>query len=121
MGGQNIKLLKTMKRVEKRLLESFLKKMKVKFVVCAHCLNIRAFFANMLSQCCHVTVCNYCLKKYILRRWRKDVWRFSSKVVNYDARSSSIEHQRYKEECTAFYDVAKVASKNEESHKNIMG
>ncbi|KAH9727253.1 protein FAR1-RELATED SEQUENCE [Citrus sinensis] len=61
-------------------------------------------------------------EKYILRRWRKDVWRFSSKVkVSYDARSSSIEHQRYREECTAFYDVAEVASKNEESHKNIMG
>ncbi|KAH9653775.1 protein FAR1-RELATED SEQUENCE [Citrus sinensis] len=61
-------------------------------------------------------------EKYILRRWRKDVRRFSSKVkVSYDARSSSIEHQRYREECTAFYDVAEVASKNEESHKNIMG
>ncbi|XP_024038289.1 protein FAR1-RELATED SEQUENCE 1-like [Citrus clementina] len=61
-------------------------------------------------------------KKYILRRWRKDVRRFSSKVkVSYDARSSSIEHQRYKEECTIFYDVAEVASKNEESHRNIMG
>ncbi|KAH9745082.1 protein FAR1-RELATED SEQUENCE [Citrus sinensis] len=61
-------------------------------------------------------------EKYILRRWRKDVRRFSSKVkVIYDARSSSIEHQRYKKECTIFYDVAEVASKNEESHKNIMG
>ncbi|KAH9770356.1 protein FAR1-RELATED SEQUENCE [Citrus sinensis] len=61
-------------------------------------------------------------EKYILRRWRKDVRRFSSKVkVSYDARSLSIEHQRYREECTAFYDVAEVASKNEESHKNIMG
>ncbi|XP_052289369.1 protein FAR1-RELATED SEQUENCE 1-like [Citrus sinensis] len=61
-------------------------------------------------------------EKYILRRWRKEVRRFYSKVkVSYDARSSSIEHQRYKEECTAFYDVAEVASKNEESHKNIMG
>ncbi|KAH9726548.1 protein FAR1-RELATED SEQUENCE [Citrus sinensis] len=61
-------------------------------------------------------------EKYILRRWRKDVRRFYSKVkVSYDARSSSIEHQRYREECTAFYDVAEVASKNEESHKNIMG
>ncbi|KAH9795178.1 protein FAR1-RELATED SEQUENCE [Citrus sinensis] len=61
-------------------------------------------------------------KKYILRRLRKDVRRFSSKVkVSYAARSSSIKHQRYKEECIAFYDVAEVASKNEESHKNIMG
>ncbi|KAH9768887.1 protein FAR1-RELATED SEQUENCE [Citrus sinensis] len=61
-------------------------------------------------------------EKYIVRRWRKDVRRFSSKVkVSYNARSSSIEHQRYKEECTTFYDVAEVASKNEESHKNIMG
>ena len=61
-------------------------------------------------------------EKYILRRWRKDVRRFSSKVkVSYNARSSSIEHQRYKEECTAFYDVAEIASKNKESHKNTMG
>ena len=38
--------------------------------------------------------------------------RFYSKVkVSYDARSSSI----------AFYDVAEVVSKNEESHKNIVG
>ena len=57
-----MKLLKTMKRVEKRLLKSFLKKMKVKFVVCVQCLNIRGFYANTLSQCCHVTMCNYCLK-----------------------------------------------------------
>ncbi|KAH9760448.1 protein FAR1-RELATED SEQUENCE [Citrus sinensis] len=61
-------------------------------------------------------------EKYILRRWRKDVRRFYSKVkVSYDSRNSSIEHQQYIEECTAFYDVAEVASKNEESHKNIMG
>ncbi|XP_024035512.1 protein FAR1-RELATED SEQUENCE 1-like [Citrus sinensis] len=61
-------------------------------------------------------------EKYVIQRWRKDVRRFYSKVkVNYDARSSSIEHQRYKEECTAFYDVAEVASKNKESYKNIMG
>ena len=61
-------------------------------------------------------------ENYILQRWRKDVQRFYSKVkVSYDARSSSIEHQRYKEECTAFYDVAEVVSKNEESYKNIMG
>ena len=57
-----MKLLKMMKRVKKRLLESFFKKMKVKFVVCAQCLNIRVFFANTLSLCCHLTVCNYCLK-----------------------------------------------------------
>ena len=50
------------------------------------------------------------------------MWRFSNKVkVICDAQSLSIEYQRYKEECTAFYDVAEVASKNEESHKNIMG
>ena len=48
--------------------------------------------------------------------------RFYSNVkVNYDAQSSSIEHQRYKEECTAFYYVGEVASKNAESYKNIMG
>ncbi|KAH9674899.1 protein FAR1-RELATED SEQUENCE [Citrus sinensis] len=35
-------------------------------------------------------------EKYILRRWRKDVRRFYSKVkVSYDARNSSIEDQRY--------------------------
>ena len=40
--------------------------------------------------------------------------------VSYDVRSSSIEHQRYKEECATFYDVADVASKNEESHKSVL-
>ena len=42
---------------------------------------------------------------------------YSRVKVSYDVRSSSIEHQRYKEECTAFYDVA---SKHEESHKSVL-
>ncbi|XP_052295256.1 protein FAR1-RELATED SEQUENCE 5-like [Citrus sinensis] len=82
-----------------------------KGIICKH--------AIAVLSCNHVQLLP---EKYILRRWRKDVRRFYNKVkVSYDARSSSIEHQRYKEECTAFYDVAEVASKNEESHKNIMG
>ncbi|KAH9723716.1 hypothetical protein KPL70_007220 [Citrus sinensis] len=122
VGGQNLKLLKIMNRVEKRLLKSFLKKMKVKFVVCVQCLNIRAFFANTLSQCCHVTVYNYCLKNISYDDGGKMCGDSTVKSKSsYDARSSSIEHHRYKEECTAFYNVAKVASKNEESHKNMMG
>ncbi|XP_015387886.1 protein FAR-RED IMPAIRED RESPONSE 1-like [Citrus sinensis] len=60
-------------------------------------------------------------EKYIIWRWRKYVQRCYSQVkVSYDVRSSSIEHQRYKEECAAFYDVADVASKNEESHKSVL-
>ncbi|KAH9769746.1 protein FAR1-RELATED SEQUENCE [Citrus sinensis] len=60
-------------------------------------------------------------EKYIIWRWRKDVRRCYSQVkVSYDVRSSSIEHQRYKEECAAFYDVVDVASKNEESHKSVL-
>ena len=35
-------------------------------------------------------------------------------------RNSSIVHQRYKEECAAFYDVANVGSKNEENHKSVL-
>ena len=46
---------------------------------------------------------------------------YSKVKVSYDVRSSSIEHQRYKKKCTTFSDVAEVALKNKESHKNIMG
>ncbi|KAH9805086.1 protein FAR1-RELATED SEQUENCE [Citrus sinensis] len=61
------------------------------------------------------TLVTFLPEKYIIRRWRKDVRRCYSRVkVGYDVRSSSIEHQRYKEECAAFYDVADVASKHED-------
>ena len=61
-------------------------------------------------------------KKYIIRKWKKDVRRCYSKVkVNYNVKSSSIEHQRYKNECTTFYDIVEVTSKNKESHQNIIG
>ena len=51
----------------------------------------------------------------------KDVQRCYSRVkVSYDVRSSSIEHQRYKEKCYAFYDVTDVASKNKEIHKSVL-
>ena len=60
-------------------------------------------------------------EKYIIRRWRKDVWKCYSRVkVNYNVRTSSIEHQQYKEEYATFYDVADVASKYEESHKSVL-
>ena len=45
---------------------------------------------------------------------------YSRVKVSYDMRSSSIEHQRYKEECAAFYDVVDVPSKNKESHKGVL-
>ena len=45
---------------------------------------------------------------------------YSRVKVSYDVRSSSIEHQRYKEECPIFYDVADVTLKNEESRKSVL-
>ena len=46
-GDQNMKSLKIMKRVKRRLFKLFFKRKTVKFVVRVQCLNVEELFANM--------------------------------------------------------------------------
>ena len=51
MGDYNMKSLKMIERVKRRLLKLFLKKTTVKFVVCVQCLNVKGLFVNKPLKC----------------------------------------------------------------------
>ncbi|KAH9752432.1 protein FAR1-RELATED SEQUENCE [Citrus sinensis] len=55
-------------------------------------------------------------EKFILRRWRKDVWRCHSKVkTSHELHSFTDEQKRYEKMCVSFAEVANVAAKDVES------
>ncbi|KAH9786195.1 protein FAR1-RELATED SEQUENCE [Citrus sinensis] len=55
-------------------------------------------------------------EKYILRRWRKDVWRCHSRVKTiYELHSCTDEQKRYEKMCATFAEVANMAAHNIES------
>ncbi|KAH9782936.1 protein FAR1-RELATED SEQUENCE [Citrus sinensis] len=55
-------------------------------------------------------------EKYILRRWRKDVWRCHSRVkASYELHSCTDEQKRYEKMCATFAEVANMAAHKIES------
>ncbi|XP_024042121.1 protein FAR1-RELATED SEQUENCE 5-like [Citrus clementina] len=55
-------------------------------------------------------------EKYILRRWRKDVWRCHSRVkTSYELHSCTDEQKRYEKMCATFAEVANMAAHTIES------
>ncbi|KAH9730204.1 protein FAR1-RELATED SEQUENCE [Citrus sinensis] len=55
-------------------------------------------------------------EKYILRRWRKDVWRCHSRVkTSYELHSCTDEQKQYEKMCATFAEVANMAAHNIES------
>ncbi|TXG64080.1 hypothetical protein EZV62_011074 [Acer yangbiense] len=59
--------------------------------------------------------------KYILRRWRKDVKRCHTKVkISYDNWDVKPEGQRFDRMCNSFYEVADLATNNEETFCMVM-
>lgn len=61
------------------------------------------------------------LEKYILWRWRKDVWRCHSRVkTSHEFHSCTDEHKRYEKMCASFAEVANMAVTNVESYNLIL-
>ncbi|KAK2641451.1 hypothetical protein Ddye_023214 [Dipteronia dyeriana] len=59
--------------------------------------------------------------KYILRHWRKDVKRCHTKVkISYDNWDVKPEGQRFDKLCNSFYEVADLATNNEETFCMVM-
>ncbi|KAH9699106.1 protein FAR1-RELATED SEQUENCE [Citrus sinensis] len=55
-------------------------------------------------------------EKYILRRWRKDMWRCHSRVkTSYELHSCTDEQKRYEKMCSTFAEVANMAAHDIES------
>lgn len=55
-------------------------------------------------------------EKYILQRWRKDMWRYHSKVKTcHELHSCTDEQRRYKKICNSFAAVANMGRTNVES------
>lgn len=61
-------------------------------------------------------------EKYILQRWRKDVWKYHSRVkMSYDLHSYTDEQKRYEQMCVTFAEVANMAAHNVESSNLVLG
>ncbi|KAK2653381.1 hypothetical protein Ddye_013237 [Dipteronia dyeriana] len=59
--------------------------------------------------------------KYILRRWRKDMKRFHTKVkISYDNWDIKPEGQRFDKMCNSFYEVADLVTNNKEAFCMVM-
>ncbi|KAK1568019.1 hypothetical protein Q3G72_019484 [Acer saccharum] len=59
--------------------------------------------------------------KYILKCWRKDVKRCHTKVkISYDNWDVKPEGQRFDRMCNSFYEVADLATNNEETFCMVM-
>ncbi|KAK0591161.1 hypothetical protein LWI29_036338 [Acer saccharum] len=59
--------------------------------------------------------------KYILKRWRKDVKRCHTKVkISYDNWDIKPEGQRFDRMCNSFYEMADLATNNEETFCMVM-
>ncbi|KAK1576982.1 hypothetical protein Q3G72_018051 [Acer saccharum] len=59
--------------------------------------------------------------KYILKRWRKDVKRFHSKVkISYDNWDVKLEAQLFDKMCNSFYEVADIATNNKTKFCMVM-
>ncbi|XP_052297305.1 protein FAR1-RELATED SEQUENCE 5-like [Citrus sinensis] len=60
-------------------------------------------------------------EKYILRRWRKDVWRCHSRVkTSHELHGCTDEQKRYEKMCVRFAEVANVAARNVESSNLVL-
>ncbi|KAK9187334.1 hypothetical protein WN944_018726 [Citrus x changshan-huyou] len=60
-------------------------------------------------------------EKFILRRWRKDVWRCHSRVkTSHELHSCTDEQKRYEKMCVSFAEVANVAAKDVESYNLVL-
>ena len=60
-------------------------------------------------------------EKYILRRWRKDVWRCHSRVrTSHELHSCTNEQKQYEKMCVSFAEVANMAATNVESSSLVL-
>ena len=60
-------------------------------------------------------------EKYILRRWRKYVWRCHSRVkTSHELHSCTDEQKRYEKMCVSFTKVANMAARNVESSNLVL-